>query len=262
MMIKKSDMKLVSYNKKLVYFGILVIFLIPFAFAVPPVTTTQQFTTGYTIQEPQDNILKLNGGYNFDFHVYNISNGVPKIKDISCMFHLYNQTGSHILISSSTIPTSTFDYEFLANADNFTSLGAYYYNIQCNSTDLGGYATSVVYVTNTGEANPAGIVLIFFFAGFILILGFLIYIIIYSFGHFMKKDFDFNDLSFNLGIYFALFAFYVLHTHYFGDSIINSVLDVLIIVGAFTNVFFPFIFLIISMIWNSMDANRRASEYE
>lgn len=247
--------------KKAVMLLFIAILFISIVSAAPPVTTTQQFTTGYIIREPQDNIIKINTGYEFDFHVSNISNGVPKTNSISCDFHLYNQTGQHIYIATDTATSDIYDYEFYVDGGNFSSLGAYYYNIECNSSSLGGYASTVLYVTNTGEANPAENVMLFFFIGFLAILALLTFVLIYSFGHLLKKDFDFNDLAYNWGGYFALLGFYILHNNYFGDSSINSIVDFLVIVCAFTNLLFPIIFLSISMIWNALENGRRESEY-
>ncbi len=107
-------------NKNILLGLILSIFIISFISAVPPITTTQQFTTGYNIQIPQDNILKVNENYTFDFHVFNISNGEPVLSGISCIFHLYDDIGEHISILNTSVPDVHGDYSFFLDKGNFS----------------------------------------------------------------------------------------------------------------------------------------------
>jgi len=138
-------------NSNFLILGMFLLFLIiPLVSAVPPVTTTQQFTTGYEIRIPQDNILKTGQSYSFNIHVYNITNGYPIIKGISCYFHLYNSTGNHQLILTSSTTDDIFDYEFLVAGGNFTN-GVYYANYQCNSSVLGGYHSEPIFVNPVGR---------------------------------------------------------------------------------------------------------------
>ena len=125
--------------------------------AVPPVTKVQQFSEGYVIKIPQDNVLKVAQDYDFEFHVYNISNGVPIVTNTNCSLHIYNSSGKHIYEGYTTALTHDFDYGFFIDGANFTVAGVYYYNILCFSPQqqkdgalLGGYDASVLYVTPTG----------------------------------------------------------------------------------------------------------------
>lgn len=125
-------------------FAILSIILIS---AVPPITQVQQFTNGYVIQVPQDNLLKLKQDHLFEFHVNNISNGAPVNSEISCDFHLYNSSGNPQLELINSL-----DYSFLVSGNNFTEIGtSYYYYISCNSTSLGGYRAIALEVTSQGD---------------------------------------------------------------------------------------------------------------
>jgi hypothetical protein len=125
------------------------ILVLPLALAVPPITTTQQFTTGYEIGIPQDNVLKVGQDYSFEFHVYNISNGVPKVSGIMCLFHLYDSSGKHQLEMWQGTADHNFDYGFDVAGANFT-VGEYYYTVQCNNSALGGFHSAVIEVTSTG----------------------------------------------------------------------------------------------------------------
>lgn len=137
------------------------LFLYPSILAAPPVTQIQQFTEGYIIKIPQDNVLKILSNYDFNFHIYNISNGYPKTSGISCIFHLYNSSGEHQLIMETKTPINNYDYSFEVAGTNFSNLGTYYYNIECNGTTLGGYASSTIEVTGSGEPIQEGISYVF-----------------------------------------------------------------------------------------------------
>lgn len=147
------------------------IITLSFISAVPPVTTTQQFTEGYNIQIPQDNILKLGQNYTFEFHVTNISNGFPITSGINCSFHLYDEEGNHIFQGYDDTASSTYDYSFFILGNNFSKIGAYYYFTQCNSSSLGGFGDSVLYINSSGLTGTLGL----FVIAFLLFFGLTFY---------------------------------------------------------------------------------------
>jgi len=134
-------------NKSLFFFFEL-IFLMGMVSAVPPFADTS-FSEGLTIQIPQDNILDANQNYTFDFHVFNTTTGVPIVSNIACEFHYYNDLGEHLFEDINSIADGV-DYEFELDAGNF-SIGTYYYFINCNNSNIGGFATSIVRVYMGGE---------------------------------------------------------------------------------------------------------------
>jgi len=124
--------------------------VLPLVASAPPVTTTQQFTTGYQLKYPSDQVLKQNQGFEFEAHVFNISDGYPITSGISCYFHLYNSTGKHALELTDATTSHNFDYSFDVGAGNFSVVGDYYYILQCNSSSLGGYVEVPFQVTPNG----------------------------------------------------------------------------------------------------------------
>jgi len=157
------------------------------------------------------------------------------------------------IISEHNMTKNGVKYSYLLDGANITEYGEY---TVCGYGDIDGTLTTWCYnffVNGTGRIEPSGSVLTFFIIAFLLICGFLTYIFIYSLGHAIKKDFDMIDLAFNWGIYFALFAFFVLQTQYLGSPIMSNILDWLIYVGAFTHVFASTVFLFISMMRASME---------
>jgi hypothetical protein len=138
------------------------VFLMISISAVPLVTTTQQFVNGYNIQIPQDNILKVGQDYIFEFHVFNISNGVPIINGISCDLHLYDNLGGQTYYGTDSSTDTYGDYTFNISGRNFSKVDNYYYFVRCNSSTMGGFAESILNITPTGNTND-------FNLGFILV---------------------------------------------------------------------------------------------
>lgn len=137
--------------KKQILAILFIIFFLNIISAVPPVTQVQQFTQGYIIEIPQDNVLKVNENYQFEFHVFNISDGVPRISDIVCNFYIYDPLGNHLYGGSDSSADSDFAYAFNVSGGNFTKADIYYYHVHCNDSYLGGYTSSSLQITNNGE---------------------------------------------------------------------------------------------------------------
>lgn len=118
--------------------------------------SAQPFTNGYEIKIPQQQTLKQNQEYTFNFNVLNISNGVPiDNSSTDCFFHLDNSSGNHILkINLSYEPSNVFnEWKIEVNGNNFSEIGKYSYIIQCNSetNQLGGSESVGIEITSTGE---------------------------------------------------------------------------------------------------------------
>jgi hypothetical protein len=142
-----------NMSKKYSFLILSLIFLfaiLPLVASAPPVTTNQQFTTGYQLKYPSDQVLKQSMPYEFEVHVFNISDGYPITSGISCYFHLYNSTGKHQLELTDATTSHNFDYSFDVGAGNFSKVGDYYYIIQCNSSSLGGFVEVPFQVTPNG----------------------------------------------------------------------------------------------------------------
>jgi hypothetical protein len=121
--------------------------------------------------------------------------------------------------------------------------------------DLGGTDTIWNYkfeVTTNGKQLPEGIVVVLFSIAFLIIMGFLVFELIISIGHFASLDLDVVDLSKCIGIYFALFALYELGLFYLGNPELNSWLLLFIKIGAFTHIIIPITGFLISITVGSL----------
>lgn len=168
----------------------------------------------------------------------------------------YINTGNYLVDNqkmSNNFPSPLQNYSF--NSSN--TMGTYRGDMFCSGNGLNGTDTFYIEINNTGKPDPSGGLITFFIIVFLIIIGGLIYIMIYSFGHALKKDFDFIDLAFDWGVYFMLVAFFILQNQYLGNQTIFDITNVLVIVGAITHLFAPLIFLFISMIWANMEKYRQ-----
>lgn len=141
-------------NNKLLLWITVLFFIVPIAMAVKPSPQLGGaiFTEGYSIEYPKYSTIPLNTTLDLDFHVFNISNGLPVNQGISCDLHLYNGTTGHsVYYYTVTNPIYQYDYEFIVDAGNFSLVGDYSYVIQCNNSVLGGYNSIGFSVTTTGK---------------------------------------------------------------------------------------------------------------
>jgi hypothetical protein len=154
----------------------------------------------------------------------------------------------------------TFSYLLTGNYTN--DYGRY---IVCGFGDESTIKTTWCYdffVNSMGRAEPSGALLTFFVVGFLFILGMLIYLFIYSAGHWVKKDFDLIDLAFDWGIYFVLVGFYIFHEQYVGNPLMSDILNVMVIVCALTHVLASGFFFFISYVWQSFQYKKARGDSE
>ena len=160
--------------------------IVPSVIAPSPAVQDSDFAEGLKIKYPPINNLVTNQSFNFHFHVFNSTNGVPlKPADfpITCYFHLYNSTGSHIYVAETNETEHIFDFGFDVDGGNFSIPGYYSYIIQCNSSTQGDFDAVPLQVNEQGKevSTMARIdvlttsLYIFLIISVILFVGFLFY---------------------------------------------------------------------------------------
>ena len=167
-------------NKKLLSLLIVLAFVIvvvPRVSAVPPVTTTQQFTTGYIIEHQPQDYLKLSRDYTINFFVRNISNG--KLVDdttTNCSLYLSNDQG--VLLLNVDVPYLPEDYwSYTIDGGNFSEVGIYPHGIACDGVTLGGSDVHAWEITSTGESFD--ITESIFYSAILAVLSFFFVICLY-----------------------------------------------------------------------------------
>lgn len=153
------------------------LFFISLVEAQPPfIQPVQPFINGYVIEIPDQGVLKANQDFNFFFHVFNISSGLPLTDDIvNCEFNLHDSTSRLVHTDTSLFfddTTTAFNVTILGG--NFTPQD-YTYVTHCNSTDFGGFISVEVTVTPTGLGDIFDFyILILLISAVIIIFGFWI----------------------------------------------------------------------------------------
>ena len=126
--------------KPYIKFIFLLILVTTLVTAQPPIFT-QFVDEGLTIDFVKITIQQQNKDFQYNFHVFNTSNGIRLTNSTtSCNFHLFMNDGVHI-IQEMSIPfdVSGEDWELTVKGNNFTRLGEYAYLVDCSSTEgLGG----------------------------------------------------------------------------------------------------------------------------
>lgn len=125
---------------------------------------------GIEIDYPKFSNLQNNQPFNLSIHAYNESNGL-ELTSINCLLNIYNKIGNNIL-TRNLIYTSS-GYNIYLTSGNFTQNALYSFNIYCNASDLGGFASGNFKVSNTGNEFNTSQGLIFFLIDFLLIFLFL-----------------------------------------------------------------------------------------
>lgn len=164
-------------NKKILIF--IILFIIPLVVAQPFQGLTSNFQEGYAIKFPLGSPIQ-NSPFEFEFHVYNLSDGYPITSGIGCYFHLYNPLGGHQFEGYDDTPSHNFDYAFDLDGNNFTRVGTYSYVIQCNGTSYGGYEEVFLEVTPTGRTFEIKNANLFFSALVFLSLMFILSVWTYT----------------------------------------------------------------------------------
>lgn len=116
--------------------------------SVPPVTTVQDFPEGYVIEEALHEFLKLNETHQYNFFVFNSTNGIEVTDDeINCTFYLANETG-HLLFKQSAVYSDEY-WSVNIMGGNFSKPGNYPYGLNCKD-DYGGSLSGIFKVTESG----------------------------------------------------------------------------------------------------------------
>jgi ABC-type uncharacterized transport system fused permease/ATPase subunit len=106
--------------------------------------------SGLTIQYPTYDFVKENSEFKLHLHVFNTTNGILMTNETtSCIVHLYNSSGNHILEQDFGFDDNNIDFEIELNASLFQN-GLHSYIIHCNTSYNGGFVSGTYTVTRNG----------------------------------------------------------------------------------------------------------------
>lgn len=135
--------------------SILFLFLLvltPFVSAQPPQTQVIiNLENGYNIDTPKVSSIQQNRNFDFDFHVFNISNGkrLDNSTGINCSFELSDNAGNN-LVDVGHIPFEEDHWVLKVGGGNFTRMGDYFYLVDCSSDSFAGSISITFEVTSDG----------------------------------------------------------------------------------------------------------------
>lgn len=130
----------------------LLLVLTPFVPAQPPqAQVVINLENGFNIDIPKVSSIPQNRDFDFDFHVFNISNGLKldNSTGINCSFELSDNTGNN-LVDIEEIPFVEDHWVLEVGGGNFTRMGDYFYLVDCSSDNLAGSISVIFEVTADG----------------------------------------------------------------------------------------------------------------
>ena len=141
---------------KYLHYILVLVLLSSFALAAPPfIESTSTNTVGIEIRQPALSVGKFGENIYPHAHIFNASNGLSINTSTTCYLHLYNRTGNHILIQSSSTVEDGFDYGFDIGAGNFSYIGLYSFILQCQNLEgkIGGFVSGGFEITESGMSS-------------------------------------------------------------------------------------------------------------
>jgi hypothetical protein len=234
------------------------IMLIANSSAASPFQT--QSSSSMIIETPPFTSIQLGIDHSFHAHVINATSSKTN-KTTSCELHFYNSSGYDTNIGTTSMEFESYnnlDFALTLGKGNFSIPGEYAYVIQCNSSNEISFLSSQIYVTPSGvdETTSQGVIVVAFSIIFLILLGTITWILIYSLGHAISLDFDIKDLATNYGIYFAMVGFYLITNTYFNNTDISNLLNIFVKVGIATNIVLPTIYFFLTLSIGSWLARR------
>ena len=167
-------------DEKLKIIPFIFLFLIVFISAAQPVQLNVNTNVGLDVTYSQYEYAKVDTAFQLNIHVYNKSTGLKLDNTTTnCTLHLYHPNGSHLWIGTFDYDLVSTDFNIDIDANNFTLYGIHAYEIDCESTDIGGFASGKYDVNYLGKAidTPQAILYGFFFLIIFFFMFALIFII-------------------------------------------------------------------------------------
>lgn len=136
--------------------------------AAQPVTQVFTGPQGFEIAYPKFTAIKVNETFKVHVHVFNESNGKSMV-NVSCLLHIYNSSGSHLVQNWMSIDTNFVDFNY---SYSYPQIGHYTNIIQCNNSVQGGFVSYDILVTPGGVNGGVSDVALWVF--FVLAVIFLV----------------------------------------------------------------------------------------
>lgn len=166
-------------KKYLVTFFLFLFLLVPTINAVKPDQTLDVVADRtIVIRIPFIETVPLGEDINFQFHLFDSTDGTPITEGVNCTYHLYDDVGNHIWTHNYSVFSHIYDIKVMINSNNFSETGLYSYIFQCHmyqeeqgtTQSLGGEISSEFFITDNdyvaqNNDGTSGIVVLLFLGG-------------------------------------------------------------------------------------------------
>jgi hypothetical protein len=221
-------------------------------------------STGISIEHPISDLIFFNQSHEFNFHLYNSSNGKPILNTttIVCIFHLYNSSGVDIFEDDDVKPKNQYDWMIMISAENFSYVGQYAYVFQCNTSDIGGFYAHDFYSTPQGQPLAGDNFRIFIWVLFIIALIGIISTLFLSIAKIATTSETIYGVLISWGFVLLLLVVDFLAKTYLLTTFITTVTTPMLTAVVWTNTILPVIGLMITLIAGALQKKRLYSVQE
>lgn len=215
---------------------------------------------GLDISYPKYTTLQQGQFFNFHIHVFNKTNGVMmKYPQVSCLIHLYNQTGNHIIEAPMEWDSNNVDFYLKIMGNNFTKIGVYPIIVQCNTSTLGGFDSYALDVTNSGYTENGDIFNTMIYLLFIVACIGLFYTFFLGLAKLATSEMTVYDVIVSLAFYILMIIVNHLGGTYLMFGYVEDLSATLLTLTVWTNGVLPIISFIISIFVKSTKKKKNLS---
>jgi len=178
-----------------------------------------------------------------------------------CNVSIQYNNGTYLVNFQPMTNMDNGDFKYSLDINDTAVLGDYDGKVYCIDGSYNGTGFFTYSVTTNGNELPTAGVVVLFTILFLIIIGGLIGLLLFTIFHMIQWDFDGKDLVYNVSLYLVTFAAYILSKEYLGNAFINEILLWLIGVGAVTTIILPIIAFVMSFIRGGFESNQPNGNY-
>lgn len=140
-------------KEKIIIIIAVILLIIPIVLTAPPNPLVQTTDLGLNIDYPKNQFFYFNETITLQFHILNSTGHLVTKPATTCLLHIFNNTGGHILDNMSlNMEDNPFPVDFSIEVGRiFPREGFYPYLISCNNSAEGGFVSTGITLSKTGE---------------------------------------------------------------------------------------------------------------
>lgn len=145
--------------------------------AVQPTVQTTIVNEGIRIEYPKQPFFLINNPDELHVHVMNSTGYLLTNATTTCLLHVYNDTGNHLLAANMSFDTNQIDFVYALPAGITGKAGIYSYVINCQNTKEAGYLSTTFEIAQSNAQDQtagmplAALILVPMLFGIMLLIG-------------------------------------------------------------------------------------------